>query len=866
MRDFLGIFKNRIVIFIGMLILILGCMVIAGWHLKNTALIQIHPAFAPMQYNTALAFILSGLGLMGLGTNHKRISLIAGTAICALGFLTVLQYIFSIDIGLDQLFIKHYITTKTSHPGRMAPNTAICFMLLGITIAADALMKGKLRRYTILKNLSTLILLIGVTSLAGYLIQLEITYDWEMLTRMALHTAAGFILLSLGLLVRLWSGEARQNDHWLSTITSLAVLCATIILWQQIAKKEIDPAKKNIIEEQKLIVDNARNEFHSKILALNRMKERWDISNGTPRTEWQHDAENYVQDQPGLNAVLFMPPDASQLWFAPQKQKEEYSEAIEDITNHLKEIKKQDNTSENIFSFVPNNRENKNRLIYVFFPVKLDRNSTGHIIGVFDVIDLFKKLFPATQIKDYYISASLNNKYLFSSQNNIDEHLLNLKYSSLIDLYNLQITLNIWPGERKLKADQSSLPDIVLFCGVAFATLLGISINFSQQSYVMARRFRESEHRMTLILNNIGEGVFGLDKRGNIIFANKAIEKMLGYSMEDMLNKSQHDLIHHHYPDNSVYPKEKSLINTTLQLGMEINEDSEVFWKKDGTSLPVEYTSRPILGENNQITGAVVVFRDITQRQQAEEEQQQLIAKLARSNEELDEFAHIASHDLKEPLRAIHNHSRFLLEDYEEKLDEDGVKKLNRLISLTKRMEKLISDLLYYSRLGREKLAIKKTDLNEVIADLKDTLQDTLEEKNASIIVPHHLPTITCDTVRVTELFRNLITNAIKYNDNDEKVIEIGTRVIEEIIFRSSATKETILYVKDNGIGIDEEFHKDVFRIFKRLHNEKKYGEGSGSGLTFVKKIVNQHGGKIWINSQDEGGTTFFFTLSGAET
>jgi len=229
--------------------------------------------------------------------------------------------------------------------------------------------------------------------------------------------------------------------------------------------------------------------------------------------------------------------------------------------------------------------------------------------------------------------------------------------------------------------------------------------------------------------------------------------------------------------------------------------------------------------------------------------------ELARSNEELDNFAYIAAHDLKEPLRAIHNHSSFLLEDYAEILDKDGVKKLHRLVYLTIRMEKLISDLLYYSRIGREKLAIKETDLNRVVADIKETMQDMLQEKNTMINIPETLPTITGDRVLVAELLRNLITNAIKYNDNKEKKIEVGTK---------DSSIGRVIYVKDNGIGIEKSFHQDIFRIFKRLHSEKEYGEGTGSGLTFVRKIVEQHGGKIWLESKLGEGTTFFFTLKGA--
>ena len=229
---------------------------------------------------------------------------------------------------------------------------------------------------------------------------------------------------------------------------------------------------------------------------------------------------------------------------------------------------------------------------------------------------------------------------------------------------------------------------------------------------------------------------------------------------------------------------------------------------------------------------------------------------LKRSNADLDDFAYIASHDLKEPLRAINNHSCFLLEDYADKLDEDGVKRLNRLIYLTARMEKLIADLLYFSRLGREVLGFNSTDLNNVIDDLKKTFEATFVEQRIEVRVPESLPTIKCDTARTTELFRNLIANAIKYNDSDEKRIEIGFK-------NSQGAKKDgyVFFVKDNGIGIEESHHKDVFRIFKRLNSKKRYGEGTGSGLTFVKKIVEQHGGKIWLESEEGRGSVFYFTL-----
>lgn len=232
---------------------------------------------------------------------------------------------------------------------------------------------------------------------------------------------------------------------------------------------------------------------------------------------------------------------------------------------------------------------------------------------------------------------------------------------------------------------------------------------------------------------------------------------------------------------------------------------------------------------------------------------------LERSNKELDDFAYIASHDLKEPLRGLHNHARFLLEDNEGKLEQDSVDRLHRLLYLSQRMEKLVNDLLYFSRLGRQQLAIQKTNLNEVVHDIEGMIDMFLQERHARIVLPAPLPELTCDKPRVTEALRNLITNAVKYNDKPEKVVEIGYLARHSLPGGKHATD--VLYVKDNGLGIAPEFHDEIFRIFKRLQNSKGSEDGTGVGLTFVKKIVERHGGKIWLESEPGKGTIFYFTL-----
>jgi signal transduction histidine kinase len=251
---------------------------------------------------------------------------------------------------------------------------------------------------------------------------------------------------------------------------------------------------------------------------------------------------------------------------------------------------------------------------------------------------------------------------------------------------------------------------------------------------------------------------------------------------------------------------------------------------------------------------SIFVMRRVAEKELA------YLGQLERSNQELDDFAYIASHDLKEPLRGLANHATFLLEDYKDKLDEDGVRRLNRLGLLCQRMERLINDLLYFSRLGRADLAVQETDPNVVIVEIRQMMETVLGERHARMVVPRALPRIVCDKTRVTEVFRNLITNAVKYNDKAERLVEIG---FLESVNTKDGLERNVFYVKDNGLGIDPEFHQDVFRIFKRLQNAPDGPDaGTGVGLTFVKKIVERHGGRIWLESEPGNGTVFYFNLS----
>ncbi|UOQ53955.1 ATP-binding protein [Hymenobacter cellulosivorans] len=241
-----------------------------------------------------------------------------------------------------------------------------------------------------------------------------------------------------------------------------------------------------------------------------------------------------------------------------------------------------------------------------------------------------------------------------------------------------------------------------------------------------------------------------------------------------------------------------------------------------------------------------------------------LNSELTRSNDELDSFAYVASHDLKEPLRGIHNYSIFLLEDYAEKLDEEGVMRLKTLVRLSQRMESLLESLLQLSRVGRQEINIEETNVQELVDDLVDLLHPRFEQTRTEVAIMDVLPTFRCDAVRMREVFNNLLTNAMRYSNQDEKRIRIGLAAEGVRGPRGTGSRDDfhVFYVQDEGIGIDSRHHDAIFKIFKRLHPQEKYGGGTGAGLAIARKMVEKQEGEIWVESVLGQGATFYFSIS----
>jgi PAS domain S-box-containing protein len=366
-----------------------------------------------------------------------------------------------------------------------------------------------------------------------------------------------------------------------------------------------------------------------------------------------------------------------------------------------------------------------------------------------------------------------------------------------------------------------------------------------------------SEKRYRTVLDEIGDAYFEVDLKGTFTFVNDQMSQQhLQYPKEELLGMNyktfttEEDIKNVYEAYNQVYRTGEP----RLSIGHSII-------RKDGTRGFSDVSVSPLKNAKGEIIGFRGISRDITARKRLEEEREALLQeirkinrKLEEANNELQDFVYIASHDLREPLRKIASFGTLLQDSLKGKLSDDQQENLEFMIGGARRMQDMIDALLTYSRLTTKAKPPEWVDLNKVIEDLKKLeLATMLDETRGTIHVPGPLPSVQADLSQMHQLFQNLIGNGLKFHKKE---------MPPEIIIRAYEAENNVIRieVEDNGIGIDEKYHSQLFTMFKRLHSKEQY-EGTGIGLASCKKIVERHGGNIGIKSTLGKGSTFWFTL-----
>ena len=845
---------SYIVIFIGLIVLV-------GWHTQTKALIQVNSSFAPMQYNTALGFLFAGIALFAATTKEKRLtlSIISSVIVILIGGLTIIEYIGQINLYIDELFIEHYITVKTSLPGRMAPNTAFCFLLSGITLFL--LNYGSTLHF--LKLMGSIVVGLSLVAFLSYFLSVETAYGWEHLTQMAVHTSVGFIFLGLG--INLWGcslskKEYKKTVYLTPTMLSITLLIFVLSLWLSLKNWQETHIQERISVQLVNIKEAFELKLSSQIKAIERMSQRWEYRKGEDRQEWKADSKSYVGDLANVQAIGWVDAKKKISWLSPTQGNEALLnlelENIPIINNLLVTSRnsRQTEVSSNPSAIL------KNKGFIVIVPLFVDENFDGYIIALFKLDELLPVFSSYSRVQEnfhieLYESHNQPRKVLTSST-----HVNSLQSSIELTLADASWRIQLTPTESYVKEFTSILPNVVLVMGLIFTFFIFMLQSLRSKDRLKTQSLENEislhaatkekltyeESRLRITLETMADAVVLADQRGDILSFNKAATIIFGYEESEILGKNVRILMpqpdskqHDSYLKNYLGGGEPQIIGK----GRDV-----IALRKNGEAFPIYLAISDMELEGSHFFSAVI--RDISQQKESEKALKKYTNDLERSNKELDDFAYVASHDLKAPLRGIMQLSTWIKADLDGNINEEVEEYFTLMQGRITRLEKLLDDLLSYSRAGRQHGNISEVDVELTVCELFELLDppETFELKyQGDIFILNTL------VVPLELILRNLINNAIKHHhDPDNGAIIISVNYIDSIYHFS---------IWDNGPGIRPEFHEQVFTIFQTLKPRDEV-EASGMGLTIVKKLVSRYGGAISIESDGHSGTMYEFYLA----
>jgi two-component system sensor kinase FixL len=370
----------------------------------------------------------------------------------------------------------------------------------------------------------------------------------------------------------------------------------------------------------------------------------------------------------------------------------------------------------------------------------------------------------------------------------------------------------------------------------------------SEETYIGSLKdLIASEHLLKSVINYMADGLVGINERGLIHIFNPACERMFGYAAEEVIGKNvsmlmpmPHRAEHDSYLSNYKERGTSGIVGT-------VREFQAV--RKNGEIFPIEIAITELAAMDSRTYTAVI--RDITDRKGADKLREKLIESLMQANVQLEQFAYVASHDLREPLRMVVSFTDLLMKEYGDSLDDTGRSYMQISRDAAKRMEALVTDLLEYARLGREPELARVIDCNERFKDAVGMLQNTITTSEA-VVTSDSLPHISAHPVQFNRLLQNLIANAIHYH---------RPGVTPHVHVSASDLGDAWEFcVEDNGLGIQEEYLEYVFQPFKRLHSHQDH-KGTGIGLAICRKIVENFGGVMRVESTFGKGSRFYFTV-----
>ncbi len=816
---------------------LIGCIVILGWICNIAVLKSVLPGLVMMKANTAICLILGGGSLWLWHRQPKtRMTYFAGK-VCAvlvilIGLLTLIEYGFNLDLGIDQILFKTSIDPlNDTAPGRMAVHTAVNFFLLGLSLLLLSIHHAK---YRIAQFCALVTFWIAFLGLLGYVYSNAYFYKLGSLTSIALHTSVAFILLSLGILF------ARPDLGLMAVVTSpnaggimarrllpAAIVIPPIVSWlilvgyqHQVYTAELALCLLSILNVIAFVVliwwnaralgtiDCRRSHAEAALLQTNEELERRVEERTIQLRQTNEQLQNEISERQQAEAALLK------------------------SYNLLQTVI--DTTPDPIFI---KNLQGYYQLINSS-GAALFNKSPQEILGQDDSVLFSPEISVRTQAHDRRIMMSGNCE---TFEETVSIHGEWRTFFTAKSVYrdaegNIQGLVGFAKDITGLKQTQEVLTQA--------NEILERRIQARTAELVKANAaLTQREELLRLFIENTPLAIAMFDRDLRYLAMSQVWLTSYGFEGQNIIGCCHYDI----FPN---LPERWKAIHQNCLAGAVQKCEEDDFVLPNGSQEWIRWEIHPWRNSAGEVGGIVMFTEVITERKQAEQKLKAAIAELDRSNQELEHFAYVASHDLREPLRKIKSYTDLLVKRYSGQLDEKADKYIAYITDGTERMQALITDLLTYSRVGRGELIKEPTDLGLVLNQTLTNLSTIIQESHA-VIQSESLPTINANPWQMGQLLQNLLANAIKFRGEQPPEIDIKASLHDQLWTVS---------VQDNGIGIEPQYAERIFVIFQRLHTREEYS-GTGIGLAVCKKVVERHDGQIWVDSELGRGTTFSFTL-----
>lgn len=482
------------VLSIGSVAIALGSAVLIGWYVHLTALIQIYPTLAPMQFNTALCILLSGAGLCAFAFGRTRAAQALGGIVAVAGALTLFEYCFKVNLGLDQLLFKPYVETRTSNAGRMSPLSAINIFLIGVALILAGLGSTLKWRALILGSLASIIMAFCAMAVLGYITGLTGTYGWGQLTRMGLHTAIGLGSLGLGLFIIAWNvGEVSPDEapSWLPVPIVLGALTTTLILWQALEVKQDEAIAQAALATATDLSNQIAIRMDGRLKAMSRMARHWAFSRPT-QAAWEDDAAADVHDMPGFQAIEWADDTYLTRWIVPLQGNESKLNLSVVREERRRDAAMAAREQHVVVVTRPIDLFRGGRGFIAYAPIFSGTNFDGFIVGIFKASEYFDAVLPKTTAPDYSISIFDGAEKLFERNPYPRPAVQDWQVDKPVALNGSMWTVSVWPTPRLIAMQRSGLPDVILITGILSSLLLALMVYFAQEARARARELQAS--------------------------------------------------------------------------------------------------------------------------------------------------------------------------------------------------------------------------------------------------------------------------------------------------------------------------------------------------------------------------------------